>query len=303
MSNDQTELITVREFLESVPPGQQKRVKDVKGGPFSPQSRQNGAFMRGPDLSLFCETKGKCGKMQMFKTADTPALGYGDSRLAFVKYTCRNCDENTKVFALWVTLNEDGSGSIYKYGELPQFGPPNSPKLISLLEENKDLFLKGRRAENQSMGIAAFAYYRRIIETQKGRILDEIIRVCKAYAASADVLAELEAAKKETRFTSVIEVVKHGLPDVLFINGHNPLTLLHDALSEGLHAETDEECLEVATDIRTVMGALAERMAEALREQKDLSQSVSRLLKKRAERNQKAASLPAAAASSPARAE
>lgn len=115
------------------------------------------------------------------------------------------------------------------------------------------------------MGIAAFAYYRRIIETQKTRILDEIIRVCKAYNASSDVLCELEAAKKETRFTAAIDTIKHALPDVLFINGHNPLTLLHDALSEGLHAETDEECLEFATYIRIVMAGLAERMAEALK--------------------------------------
>ncbi len=94
----------------------------------------------------------------------------------------------------------------------------------------------------------------------------------------------LEAAKAERQFVKAIEAVKHGLPEVLFIDGQNPLALLHDALSEGLHAQSDEECLELATDIRMVLGAFAERMGEALREQRDLTESVTRLMRKRQER-------------------
>jgi len=98
-------------------------------------------------------------------------------------------------------------------------------------------------------------------------------------------LKELETDKSERQFTKAIEAVKHGLPDALLINGQNPLTLLHDALSEGLHAETDEQCLEVATDIRIVMAAFAERLAEAVREEAELKQSVARLIKKKSSRS------------------
>ena len=59
-----------------------------------------------------------------------------------------------------------------------------------------------------------------------------------------------------------------------------PLTLLHPALSEGIHAKTDEECLELATSIRVVLIELAERIAAALKEEAELKSAVSRLIKK-----------------------
>jgi hypothetical protein len=34
----------------------------------------------------------------------------------------------------------------------------------------------------------------------------------------------------------------------LLIDGHNPLLLLHDLLSEGVHQFSDSECLERAQD-------------------------------------------------------
>ena len=52
---------------------------------------------------------------------------------------------------------------------------------------------------------------------------------------------------------TAIEAVRHGLPQALYIEGHNPLTLLHSALSEGLHELPDDECLKMAADIRLVI--------------------------------------------------
>lgn len=59
------------------------------------------------------------------------------------------------------------------------------------------------------------------------------------------------------------------------------MTLLHTALSEGLHAESDEQCLELATDIRVVLAEVAERMAQALKDEAELSHAVKRLAAKR----------------------
>jgi hypothetical protein len=75
--------------------------------------------------------------------------------------------------------------------------------------------------------------------------------------------------------------VKTGIPQVLLINGQNPLTLLHSALSQGIHAETDEECLELATSIRVVLSELADRLGSALKDHAELNAAVSRLLRAR----------------------
>lgn len=126
--------------------------------------------------------------------------------------------------------------------------------------------------------MAAFAYYRRVVENQKVKIIGEILKVADKLNADPALIEDLKAAKQETRFTQAIDRIKHGLPEVLLINGYNPLTLLHSALSEGLHAESDEQCLELATSIRVVLTELVDRMALAVKEEAALTTAVQRLL-------------------------
>lgn len=93
------------------------------------------------------------------------------------------------------------------------------------------------------------------------------------------MLKRFEAAAKETQLSKAIEENKDGIPSALLIdNQHNPLTLLHSALSEGNHPDTDAECLEVARDIRLVLTDLAERLSQALKEHAELNNAVTRLL-------------------------
>jgi hypothetical protein len=171
-------------------------------------------------------------------------------------------------------------GRIHKYGELPPFGPPTPARLLRILgPAEKDYYLKGRRAENQGMGVGAFAYYRRVVENQKNRLFDEIIRVATQIGASAEMLDDLKDAKNQTQFSTAVNAVKHGIPPALLFDGHNPLALLHTALSNGLHAHTDEECLASATSIRVVLAELSDRLGYVLQERSELKAAVSRLMK------------------------
>lgn len=153
------------------------------------------------------------------------------------------------------------------------------PRLLTLFGKDRQLFLKGRRSESHGLGIGAFSYYRQIVEGHKDRLLDEIIKVAKKVAP--DMVAGLEAAKAENQFSKAVSSVKDGLPPVLFIDSHNPLTLLHSALSEGMHAATDEECLQAAHDVRVVLAELAERIGAALKDQAELNAAISRLIQKK----------------------
>ena len=120
-----------------------------------------------------------------------------------------------------------------------------------------------------------------VIEGQKDRIFDEVIRVSKGLSVDQVVIGELQKAKGKTQFTKAVEAVKHAIPQALLINGRNPLTLLHSALSEGIHAQTDGDCLEIATSIRVVMAEFAERMAQVMKEEAELNAAVSRLLQRK----------------------
>src|SRR5262249_53009304 len=146
-----------------------------------------------------------------------------------------------------------GTWAVEKMGEWPRFSLRTPSKLMSIIGPDRELFIKGRRAEIDGLGVGAFAYYRRIIEGQKSRLLDEIIRVAKRTRAPGEMIDRLEAAKGETQFSKAVAEVKEALPPGLFIKGHNPLTLLHTALSRGLHESSDEECLRAANDIRVIL--------------------------------------------------
>jgi hypothetical protein len=153
-------------------------------------------------------------------------------------------------------------------------------------ESKRDYYLKGRRCENQGLGIGAFGYYRRVVENQKNRIIDEIIRAAKKINAPQEMVDGLEAAKLETQFITAIDRIKPAVPQALLISGHNPLTLLHSALSQGLHAERDEDCLELASSIRTVLADLIERTSAVLRESAELDNAVTRLMQKNSKKSQ-----------------
>ena len=156
---------------------------------------------------------------------------------------------------------------------------PVDNKLLRLFGKDSAIFLKGRQCENQGLGVGAFAYYRRVVENHRSDIIDGIIGVSKTVAASNELIANLENAKAEISFSKSIDVIKDGIPQGLLINGHNPLTLLHKALSIGLHSATDEECLSAAHDIRLVLAELADRMATLKKNDAELSAAVHRLLK------------------------
>jgi hypothetical protein len=201
----------------------------------------------------------------------------------FLVYLCSNCRRTIKKYALHVTTDDGVAGKCYKYGEYPPFGPMTPSKLLRLLGDDRETFLKGRRCESQGLGIGAFSYYRRVVENQKNHIFDEIIRVSEKLKAGDFTLDALRKAKQETQFSKAVSLVKDAIPAALLLNGHNPITLLHSALSVGLHAQTDEQCLESAQDVRVVLAELSDRLGQALKDHAELNLAVQRLLNVRRE--------------------
>jgi hypothetical protein len=58
------------------------------------------------------------------------------------------------------------------------------------------------------------------------------------------------ARKLGRQFSTAIDLINDAIPDAIKLEGHDPLTLLHDALSDGLHSQDDAECLRIAGDVR-----------------------------------------------------
>ena len=238
-----------------------------------------------PPIALYCYGK-ICEREMVFSPASNtgPDLDQNAAKDVFVTYTCNHCRSQSKRSALRVTRKgrTDGTGLVFKYGEHPLFGPHTPSRLISLIGPDRDLFLAGRRAENAGLGIGAFSYYRRVVDRQKARIISQIAGVARKLGASKDVLELLRQAEKEWSFSKSVDPIKDLIPSALLIDGHNPLLLLHAALSKGMHDEnqlTDADCLALARDIRLIMTQVAERIAELSREDSELKAALGRLLK------------------------
>ena len=265
-------------FLESFPPSNMTAAYDL-----SERRYVHGVSLDNliavPDIDLFCENE-KCNGIRVFRTPGIGQVLTNETwKYVFIEYECSNCLTSRKTYSLALKLDAENSpnGLAYKFGELPVFGPRTPSKLISLVGPDREDFLKGRRCESQGLGVGAFAYYRRIVENQKDRILDEIIRVSDKLSVPNEIIVKLKIAKNEQNFSKSVLPLKNAIPQVLLLNGRNPLTLLHSALSEGLHAQNDHECLNAAHDIRVVLAELSESLAQALKDKVELNAAISRL--------------------------
>jgi hypothetical protein len=269
---------TLSEFLESTPPGSVTLLSELTEPRHYANGNIAGYEFANPDIQLHCGSD-TCNRTLFFRaTTSRPDLPKGKWHFFYVTYRCSNCQATEKVFSLAAQRGDTTGGQCYKFGELPEYGPPTASRLIKLIGPDREAFLKGRRCENQGLGIGAFSYYRRVVENQKNRILDEIIKVADRVGASKESIAELQQAKAETQFKKALSNVKASMPQSLLINGHNPLTLLHSALSDGLHDRSDEHCLELASSIRIVLAELSERLAQALKDEVELNRALTRLM-------------------------
>jgi hypothetical protein len=273
----------MKEFFEKIPPYTEVEIDDL----YVNVNRYY--HLNTPEISIHCDN---CGGERYFQTPPYNASGSlpGQSRIYFDKkeilqyeYSCKNCGSSKKHFSVMGYISSNATdpikGKLTKIGEFPPFGPPTPSKVIELIGSEKENFHRGQRCESQGMGIGAYAYYRRIVELHKNRIIDLLLKICKLNKNDTKLIEQLEKVKGEYQFSTAIKKLKIKLPDILLINGHNPLILLHSALSKGIHELTDEECLERANSIRIVLTELCIRMSELSKDNNELKNAVNFLNK------------------------
>jgi hypothetical protein len=208
------------QFLETAPPDFAEEISER-----SYMSKTGaGPYLAEPNLQLYCDSEICGGIRTWYCNSQSNFLKKEEINYAYLTYFCRNCRylATSKTFALAVKGNGT-TGLMQKLGEHPPFGPHTPSRFFKLIgEEYRELFLQGRRAENKGLGIGAYAYYRRIVEHQKGRIIGEIRRVAERLGASRDTLTAFEDARAEKQFATAIDKIKTAIPQSVLIDGHNP---------------------------------------------------------------------------------
>jgi hypothetical protein len=273
IKREEPEAISLQEFLQTVPPHEGREISGLADSPHI------GWGFAAPAITLHCPDA-DCGRPQNF-TSITNAISLRERQQDFVvHYRCKNCERTIKVFALRLLKRSGPDGALMKIGELPAFGPPLPARLQRLVQSERDFLLKGFQSENRGFGIGAFAYYRRLVEDLKNKLIDEIIKTCRKIPTAENFISILEKAREEPQFSKAIKEIGEAIPDALRIEGHNPLTLLHQALSRDLHSASDEDCLQAASAIRVVLTELSAGMAQITRENSELKTALSKLFGK-----------------------
>jgi hypothetical protein len=227
-----------------------------------------------------------CGSIQTFNMTNgyNEFHGYVNPPCADQKvrllYECQSCRKFTRQFQVYISpeLNY-----IYKFGQYPEWEIKMDKNLEKTLGKHAKTFKKGLICESQGYGIGAFSYYRRITEEIIDELLESIVDLVET-----DNLEEYKLALEETKKTRIaqekIDLVKDLLPTILRPNGMNPLGVLHSELSEGLHAETDEICLENASHVRGILTFLINQIIQSKEAAKQFTSSMKSILEKKSKR-------------------
>ncbi len=245
-----------------------------------------------PAIHMYCEV---CRSDQTFNMSNEfydnlykkpePIQG----KIKEIRYTCSACERGLYVFLIYFGFEikkPDKETEIYleKVGQIPAWNIEMDKELEGILDDHSDDYKKGLICESQGYGIGAFAYFRRITEEVIDGLLDSIYDLLEG--EEKEKYKEALVKTKETRVTQEkIELVKDLLPVSLRPNGMNPLGVLHSALSEGLHAETDQDCLEYADSVKEVIIYLVNKLKRDKNDSKRFTDSMKKLLDKKSEKS------------------
>ena len=192
-------------------------------------------------------------------------------------YLCTHCEKFVRMFYIEV---DNEKKWLMKVGQSPAWEIHGNSQIEKLLGKHAAHYKKGLVCESQSYGIGAYGYYRRIVEEVIDELLNEIAQLMAG--TELELFEEALAKTKKTTVTQEkIDLVKDLLPPILRPEGMNPLSVLHSSLSAGLHAESDEACLEQAVIIREVLLYLVNQVATSKAAAKNFTEGMRKLLEKK----------------------
>lgn len=206
-----------------------------------------------------------------------------------VRYICSSCKKGLYVFLVYFGFNpkkpsEETEIYLQKVGQIPAWSIEMDKDLENILGNNSLYYKNGLVCESQGYGIGAHAYYRRIVED----VIDELLESIGEHISPKDELKHYNEAMESVKKTRVaqekIELVKDLLPTSLQPNGINPLQVIYDELSEGIHYNSDEECLESADAIRVSIAYLVNQVMKKKADHQNFTDSMKKILDKKAKK-------------------
>lgn len=165
---------------------------------------------------------------------------------------------------------------IQKVGAFPEIKIVPDKVITKYFNRDTNVFYyKGLNALNQNFGIGSFAYFRRIIEKELINIITDIKSLPDSHSVEIERL--LVKHNENPKVSTIYDNIFEHLPNSLKALGDNPIKLLYNQTSEGLHSLTEEECLEKANSIFQLLNFVIKKINEERSEIKNLREIIKGL--------------------------
>jgi hypothetical protein len=251
----------IKHFLETAP------IYTWKEFP-KPAVNQSSLWIEAIDS--FCE---RCGHVRPFHDMRSRGGGAGmpppkplSSGTSYFEFTCVTCRKERREFLVEQIL-EEKTIKLQKYGELPRKVLERDKVLQKFFSSDSEYYEKAVVCLHHGYGIAAFAYFRRIVENNIFKLLDLIKEDAENATNKEEIKGALAELKKESPMSEKIKVANKALPEYLKPSGLNPLGRLYQVLSEGVHNLNDQECLEKTSDIQECLKYLISELSDRKKNQ------------------------------------
>lgn len=164
-----------------------------------------------------------------------------------------------------------------KIGQLPAFEFKGDKEILNYLsEEDAKFYNKALLNISTSNGIGAFAYFRRIIENEIKRLVTDISTLSDNETEMAEAITKYE---QNHQMNTLIDKLTGHLPSSFSSLGDNPIKLLYEQASIGIHSLSEEECLDKAMNIDTVLKFVVKQINSERTEMKSVKDAMKNLRK------------------------
>ena len=222
---------------------------------------------------------------------DMPAedcVNQNDGKLFFVQHyrgICKSCKKHSIDFLLEVQsdksiFEKDVELTLRKIGQDPPIEITPPKEFTNYLDKpDLDNYKKAMMNLSHNFGIGSYAYLRRIVENEILKLLKDVSELKTEHSAKLQEL--LKKHSEEHSISRLIDESYKFLPESLKSLGENPFKLLYSELSIGIHKLADDECLNRAQGLNSILKFVIKRIYEEKNEVLEVREAIKRLSKKR----------------------
>jgi hypothetical protein len=194
----------------------------------------------------------------------------------FYSYTCHLCRKRTNYYLIFRSPT-----GVMKVGQSPAQSASIQPTIEKRLGDSAIFYKRGLTCRNEGFGLAAVAYFRRVVEDKTNELIDVVAESAVALGMSAEDVAKIRAAKDQKVYEDKLKIAAEAMPAVMKPDGANPLQALYELLSKGLHNQTEEECLQIADEVHDIFDYLFDRLRTEIEDRKSFVEKVKKIVGKR----------------------